>query len=98
MATPQYDWTKAVWDSIPAYNLTKEIVDSFLQDIFGYIDFLTTVCVLNNPRPGTQWKDYSLGIFLVAFNGPFPILDSSKIDGSICPHLGFARGALNSRG
>jgi hypothetical protein len=37
------DWSNAVWDSIPAYHLTKEIVDSFLQGIFGYVDFYTRV-------------------------------------------------------
>jgi hypothetical protein len=37
------DWSKALWDSIPAYNLTKEIVDSYLQGLFGYYDFYTTV-------------------------------------------------------
>jgi hypothetical protein len=37
------DWRNPVWDSIPAYHLTKESVDSFLQGIFGYYDFYTRV-------------------------------------------------------
>jgi len=35
------DWSNPVWDRIPAYHLTKEIVDSFLQGIFGYVNFYT---------------------------------------------------------
>jgi len=38
-----YNWDNAVWDSVPAYHLTKEIVNAYLQDIFGYWDFSTEV-------------------------------------------------------
>jgi hypothetical protein len=37
------DWSNAAWDSIPAYRLTKETVDSFLKELFGYYNFYTQV-------------------------------------------------------
>jgi hypothetical protein len=45
------DWSNPVWDSIPAYHLTKEIVDSFLQDIFGYFNFYTRVSHADSAHP-----------------------------------------------
>jgi len=38
----EVDWSNAAWDTIPAYRLTKETVDSFLQGLFGYYNFLHT--------------------------------------------------------
>ncbi|PMD61843.1 uncharacterized protein K444DRAFT_612065 [Hyaloscypha bicolor E] len=35
------DWSNATWDSIPAYRLSKETVDAFLQGLFGYYEFYT---------------------------------------------------------
>jgi hypothetical protein len=37
------DWSNATWDSIPAYRLSKETVDAFLQGLFGYYEFYTRV-------------------------------------------------------
>lgn len=37
------DWKNAAWQTIPAYHLTEEIVNEFLQSIFGYYDFFTSV-------------------------------------------------------
>ena len=43
MATNLYSWNNALWDYIPAYHLTEEIVNGFLQETFGYYDFYTEV-------------------------------------------------------
>lgn len=32
-----------MWDSVPAYNLSRETVDVYLQGLFGYYDFYTRV-------------------------------------------------------
>jgi hypothetical protein len=39
----EVDWSNAAWDTIPAYRLSKETVDSFLQGLFGYYNFYTQV-------------------------------------------------------
>jgi hypothetical protein len=31
------------WDTIEAYRLNKTIIDSYLQDLFGYYDYFTQV-------------------------------------------------------
>jgi hypothetical protein len=43
LAMTDIDWSKAAWDTIPAYRLSKETVDSFLQGLFGYYNFYTQV-------------------------------------------------------
>jgi hypothetical protein len=42
----EVDWSNAAWDTIPAYRLSKETVDSFLQGLFGYYNFYTQVHLL----------------------------------------------------
>ena len=35
------DWSNPCWDSIPAYNISREAVDEFLRGLFGHYDFYT---------------------------------------------------------
>jgi hypothetical protein len=52
----EVDWSNAAWDTIPAYRLRKDTVDSFLQGLFGYYNFYTQVlprCPLSQPSRET---------------------------------------------
>ena len=40
------DWSNACWDTIPANDLEKDVVSSYLEGIFGYYDFYTKVTAL----------------------------------------------------
>jgi hypothetical protein len=42
MTSPE-DWQNATWDTIPAYRLTNEVVNEYLQELFGFYDFFTRV-------------------------------------------------------
>jgi hypothetical protein len=46
LAMTDVDWSKAAWDTIPAYRLSKETVNSFLEGLFGYYNFYTQVLLL----------------------------------------------------
>lgn len=43
----EVDWSNAAWDTIPAYRLRKDTVDSFLQGLFGYYNFYTQLSTDN---------------------------------------------------
>jgi hypothetical protein len=66
------DWSYPVWDTIPAYHLTIEIVNEYLTSLFGYYDFYTRVSC------GVMFHFGQL--IVVAIDRPLSVLDSKESD------------------